>query len=52
MALVIKIRKLDDGRFKISYCWHWLELYNREYFDNEEEAAKFISNLMKNTKWR
>lgn len=50
--LVLKIRKLDDGRIYIKYLWHWWEPYHRAYFENEEEAAKFLEKLIKNTKWR
>lgn len=52
MKLRIRVRHMQDGRFKVSYCWHWWEPYHIEYFDNVEELGVFLAELAKNTKWK
>ena len=51
-VLFLRVRKLADGRFRVSYYWSIWEFTNREYFKTEEEASEFIAELIKNTRWR
>jgi hypothetical protein len=51
-VLYLRVRKLADGRFRVSYYWSVWEFTNREYFKTEEEASEFIAELIKNTRWR
>lgn len=54
--LYLRVRKLADGRFRVSYYWSIWEFTNREYFrptfKTEEGASEFIAELIKNTRWR
>ena len=49
--LKIKVRQLDDGRFYVRYWWSWYELH-RQYFKDVAELSSFLTDLVKNTKWR
>lgn len=51
MKLRIRIRGLKDGRFRVSYYWSIWEPTYHEYFDNAEEVAVFLAEIVKNTKW-
>jgi hypothetical protein len=50
--LPITVRQLADRRFRVSYRWSIWENLCRQYFNDEEEVGKFISELVKNTRWR
>lgn len=51
MRLRMRVRRLQDGRFMLSYWWHLYEGTHREYFENAEELGVFLAELVKNTKW-
>lgn len=50
--LYLRVRQLADGRFRVSYYWSVWENTNREYFKTWEEVGIYITDLVKNTRWR